>query len=68
MYMCMWLQPHHTWLQYRGLGQRLAAEGFVAVIVGYETWPLADAAAQARAARELALALTLPLMLTQHSL
>ena len=40
-----------TLSQYRGLGQRLAAEGFVAVIVGYETWPLADAAAQARAVR-----------------
>lgn len=32
--------------QYHGLGQRLAAEGFVSVIVGYETWPAANASQQ----------------------
>ena len=37
--------------QYRGLGQRLACEGFVAVIVGYPLWPEADAAAQAASVR-----------------
>ena len=34
--------------QYRALGQRLAAEGFVGVIVGYQTWPQANATQQAR--------------------
>jgi len=32
--------------QYAALGQRLASEGFVAVIVGYSTWPTASASAQ----------------------
>ena len=37
--------------QYRSLGQRLAHEGFVGVIVGYTTWPSANASAQARSVR-----------------
>ena len=35
--------------QYRALGQRLALEGFVAVIAGYTTWPEANASAQVTA-------------------
>ena len=37
--------------QYRALGQRLAFEGFVAVIIGYTTWPRATATEQAREVR-----------------
>ena len=37
--------------QYRALGQRLALEGVVGVIVGYQTWPAANASAQARSIR-----------------
>jgi prenylcysteine alpha-carboxyl methylesterase len=37
--------------QYRALGQRLAAEGFVAVILGYLTWPAANASEQAGTVR-----------------
>jgi acetyl esterase/lipase len=37
--------------QYHSLGQRLAAEGFVGVVVGYTTWPRASAVAQARGVR-----------------
>jgi len=32
--------------QYHALGQRFASEGFVAVVVGYQTWPAANAAEQ----------------------
>lgn len=37
--------------QYRAVGQRLAHEGFVAVIVGYPLWPQADATAQVASVR-----------------
>ncbi|KAL1510998.1 hypothetical protein AB1Y20_005823 [Prymnesium parvum] len=37
--------------QYRAFGQRLAAEGMVAVVVGYRTWPEAGASEQVRAVR-----------------
>ena len=43
----IWTLGNRT--QYRALGQRLAAEGFVGVIVGYPTWPQANATEQARA-------------------
>ena len=43
----IWTMGNRT--QYRALGQRLAAEGFVGVVVGYNTWPRANASEQARA-------------------
>jgi hypothetical protein len=45
----IWTLGHRR--HYRALGQRLAAEGFVAVIVGYTTWPRADIRAQVREVR-----------------
>ena len=40
-----------TRAQYRAVGQRFAAEGFVGVVVGYETWPAAHCVRQVHAVR-----------------
>ena len=38
-------------VQYRAVGQRIAAEGFVSVVVGYDTWPEAHCVRQVHAVR-----------------